>query len=430
ATALGGHPAGAAGARYNAAIVRESAAMAIRLLAALIDLGLLHVAPQLAGWRRDGLFRRWVAQLSDTSGAGRVVLALLPPLVICALLAWLFAHTLLGELPRLLFALVVLLYCFGPREFERDLEAILAAPDGVSRDAAPLRRAAVVLPARSGRRVAVSAGADVESRRFAGARRRQPAARRLPCQRAGLVAGAVAHLHPGGGRSLGCGDRRLAPLAHPGHTDQLVRARPGFSRRRRAGRRADRHRGRRWLRRRAQRSAGRTASTAQRPAACLAGLAQRGGAAGDRQLGQLKPEIRPDPRAVRARVFPASWRWLAAAAPAHRPPARSERGSGAAGACDQGGNRAGSTRCPTSRATPSAAPAPGDVPGSSPRRAGTWRCRHRRSGRLRGRCTPARHPPARRRSRRRLPAAPRDLPCSRRWESPWRCGTRSSAAAC
>jgi AmpE protein len=110
--------------------------MAIRLLAVLIALGLLHVAPQLASWRRDGLFRRWVRQLSDTSGAGRVVLALLPALVICALLAWLFNHTLLGELPRLLFDLVVLLYCFGPREFERDLETILAAPDGVSREAA------------------------------------------------------------------------------------------------------------------------------------------------------------------------------------------------------------------------------------------------------------------------------------------------------
>lgn len=46
--------------------------MAIRLLVALIALGLLHVAPQLASWRRDSVFRRWVAQLSDTSGAGRV----------------------------------------------------------------------------------------------------------------------------------------------------------------------------------------------------------------------------------------------------------------------------------------------------------------------------------------------------------------------
>src|SRR6185437_12860734 len=118
------------------------------------------------------------------------------------------------------------------------------------------------------------------------------------------------------------------------------------------------------------RPAGRTAPPAQRPAARLAGLAQRGGAAGDRQLGELKPEIRPDLRAVRAPALPASWRWLAAAAPAHRPPARSWRGIVAAVARDAASNRADSTRCPTSRATPSAPPAPGGATGSSPRRAG------------------------------------------------------------
>jgi len=140
--------------------------MAIRLLAALIALGLLHIAPQLADWRRDGLFRRWVAQLSDTGGAGRVVLALLPPLVLCLLLAWLCGHTLLGELPRLLFALAVLLYCFGPREFERDLEAILAAPDGLGREAAAQALA------DDGRPVAWNAPALGEAIVYAALRRR------------------------------------------------------------------------------------------------------------------------------------------------------------------------------------------------------------------------------------------------------------------
>ncbi len=110
--------------------------MAIRLLAVLIALGLLHVAPHLARWRGHGLFRRWLAQLADTSGGGRVVLALLPALIACLLLSWLFSHTLLGELPSLLFSLLVLLYCFGPREFESDLEAILAAPDDHRREIA------------------------------------------------------------------------------------------------------------------------------------------------------------------------------------------------------------------------------------------------------------------------------------------------------
>ncbi|BFI94673.1 MAG: hypothetical protein RSP_01830 [Rhodanobacter sp.] len=110
--------------------------MALRLLAALIALGLLHWQPRLAHWRNDGGFRRWVAQLSDTAGAGRVVLALLLPLLLCALATWLLRHLPLADLSHLLFALVVLLFCFGPHAFEADLEAILAAQDDTGREAA------------------------------------------------------------------------------------------------------------------------------------------------------------------------------------------------------------------------------------------------------------------------------------------------------
>ncbi|KRE94473.1 beta-lactamase induction protein [Frateuria sp. Soil773] len=110
--------------------------MAVSLLATLVALGLLHVAPQLAQWRRDALFRHWVNQLEDTAGRGRVLLALLPPVLLCLLLDWLLGTLPLGELGRLLFALAVLLYCFGPREFEADLEAVLAASDRVGRETA------------------------------------------------------------------------------------------------------------------------------------------------------------------------------------------------------------------------------------------------------------------------------------------------------
>ncbi|MBA2080062.1 beta-lactamase induction protein [Rhodanobacter sp. PCA2] len=110
--------------------------MAIRLLVALIALGLLHWQPRLAHWRNDAGFRRWVAQLSDTTGTGRVVLALLLPLVLCALAIWLLHFLPLADLLHLAFALAVLLFCFGPHAFEADLEKILAAPDGASREAA------------------------------------------------------------------------------------------------------------------------------------------------------------------------------------------------------------------------------------------------------------------------------------------------------
>jgi AmpE protein len=110
--------------------------MAVSLLTALIALGLLHLQPQLAHWRGDGGFRRWVAQLSDSSGSGRVLVTLLVPVVLCLLAVWLIGLLPMADLLRLIFSLVVLLYCFGPHAYEADLEAILKAPDGASRQAA------------------------------------------------------------------------------------------------------------------------------------------------------------------------------------------------------------------------------------------------------------------------------------------------------
>ncbi|HUB91554.1 MAG TPA: regulatory signaling modulator protein AmpE [Dyella sp.] len=110
--------------------------MAIRLLAALIALGLLHVQPQLACWRGDAGFRRWVHQLADTSGAGRVALAVLVPVVVCALVIWILHRLPLSALLLLIFALAVLLFSLGPHAFEADMEAILKAPDQGSREAA------------------------------------------------------------------------------------------------------------------------------------------------------------------------------------------------------------------------------------------------------------------------------------------------------
>jgi AmpE protein len=110
--------------------------MAVSLLTALIALGLLHFQPQLAHWRGDGGFRRWVAQLSDTSGTGRTLLTLAVPVALCLIVVWLIGLLPMHDLLRLIFSLVVLLYCFGPHAYEADLEAILGAPDGASRQAA------------------------------------------------------------------------------------------------------------------------------------------------------------------------------------------------------------------------------------------------------------------------------------------------------
>lgn len=110
--------------------------MAVSLLAALIAIGLLHVQPHLAHWRGDGGFRRWVTQIADTSGTGRVLLAVLVPVALCLLALWLISLLPMADLIRLCFSLAVLLYAFGPHAYEADLEAILGAPDGASREAA------------------------------------------------------------------------------------------------------------------------------------------------------------------------------------------------------------------------------------------------------------------------------------------------------
>ena len=110
--------------------------MAIHLLVALLALALLHMWPQLANLRGDELFRRWVGQLRDTSGPGRVVLALLPPVLLCGLILLLLGRGGSGPWLQALFGLIVLVSCFGPRDFEADLKAILDAPEGGSREAA------------------------------------------------------------------------------------------------------------------------------------------------------------------------------------------------------------------------------------------------------------------------------------------------------
>jgi len=110
--------------------------VAVSLLAALIALGLVHAMPQLAHWRGDGGFRRWVAQLGDTSGPARVAVTLGVPVVLCLVVIWLLSLLPGSELFRLVFSFVVLMYCFGPHAYEADLEAIIKAPDQPSREAA------------------------------------------------------------------------------------------------------------------------------------------------------------------------------------------------------------------------------------------------------------------------------------------------------
>jgi AmpE protein len=140
--------------------------VAISLLAVLAALGLLHFIPELARWRYYGWFRSWVARLGELSGAGRILLILLVPVLACLLVAGLLHSLPLGELWWLLFALAVLLYSLGPRELESDLKAIARASDE------PSRHAAAQALAEPGQSLPWEGPALVEAAAYAALRRR------------------------------------------------------------------------------------------------------------------------------------------------------------------------------------------------------------------------------------------------------------------
>jgi len=93
-----------------------------------------------ASLRRFDGFRRWLGWLDAHGGrawqgAAGVALAIVPPLLLMALVAWLLRGVLFG-LPALLLGVAVLAWCWGPRDLDRDIEAIIDADDAPTRQAA------------------------------------------------------------------------------------------------------------------------------------------------------------------------------------------------------------------------------------------------------------------------------------------------------
>jgi AmpE protein len=121
--------------------------MSATLLAVVIALVLGHTIHSIRELRNIDWYLAWNEWLgqhrSQRSGWG-FALVLLPPLVLVALLQWWLGAVWLG-LPGFVFALAVLLYCWGPRDLDVDVEAVVDATDPVAREAA-LRRLGVVAP--------------------------------------------------------------------------------------------------------------------------------------------------------------------------------------------------------------------------------------------------------------------------------------------
>ncbi|MCW4455717.1 regulatory signaling modulator protein AmpE [Flavobacterium sp. MXW15] len=113
------------------------------LVAVIVALVLGHVAPALvASLRRFDWYGSWVRWLDAQGGEGSfwrsrygIALAIVPLLLPVALLQWLLDGWWLG-LPALLFGVVVMTLCWGPRDLDRDVEAVIDADDATTRHAA------------------------------------------------------------------------------------------------------------------------------------------------------------------------------------------------------------------------------------------------------------------------------------------------------
>jgi AmpE protein len=120
--------------------------MAATLIAVVVALVLGHLMPELAvAIRQHGWYDNWLrwlnAQFPEGSfwrGRFGIALALVVPLLVVGLLQLALDQPLWG-LVGLLFDIGVLFYCWGPRDLDLDVAAILEAPEAGTRRAAAAR---------------------------------------------------------------------------------------------------------------------------------------------------------------------------------------------------------------------------------------------------------------------------------------------------
>src|SRR6478672_11682085 len=120
--------------------------MTATLFAVIVALAIGHLVPDIAsGIRQTGWFGGWLrwlnAQFPEGSfwrGRYGVALALVVPLLVVGLFQIALDQPLWGFV-GLLFDVAVLFYCWGPRDLDLDVAAVLDAPDAASRRTAAAR---------------------------------------------------------------------------------------------------------------------------------------------------------------------------------------------------------------------------------------------------------------------------------------------------
>ena len=111
--------------------------MAKLLLAIVLVLAASRAVPDLARLRDFSWLRIWLARWRGHGATAARPALLLPVLVflLCVLIQSALDHVLFG-LPLFAFAVIVLFFCWGPRELDADIDAVLKAPDRDQRLAA------------------------------------------------------------------------------------------------------------------------------------------------------------------------------------------------------------------------------------------------------------------------------------------------------
>ena len=109
--------------------------MATVLVAVLLVLLVCRGVPDLAQLRNFSWWRMWLDRLGSRSAESALALGVGVPMLVCLLLQWGLYGRLFG-LSAFVFAAAMLFYCWGPRDLERDVEAVAKAPDSERRAAA------------------------------------------------------------------------------------------------------------------------------------------------------------------------------------------------------------------------------------------------------------------------------------------------------